>query len=63
MQNPIPQLKVLNISFSEILLFLIHLKILFILIFDRSIFNDNFLELILINFQSILHQLYARSMY
>ena len=39
-QNPTPQLKVFNISFSEILFFFIHLKIFFTLIFDKSIFID-----------------------
>ena len=39
MQKPTPQLNVPNISLSDIFLFFIHLKIFFILIFDRSIFK------------------------
>ena len=38
-QKPTPQLKVLNISLSDILLDLSHLKILVTLIFERSIFT------------------------
>ena len=41
-QKPTPQLKVLIISLSEILFFLIHLNIFFVLIFDKSIFIDKF---------------------
>ena len=52
MQNPIPQLKVFNISFSEILLFFIHLKILLILIFDRSMLMDNLFDTDLIKFSN-----------
>ena len=38
-QNPMPQLNVFIISLSEISLFLIHLNILLVLIFDKSIFK------------------------
>ena len=41
-QKPTPQLKVLIISLFEILFFLIHLNIFFVLIFDKSIFIDKF---------------------
>ena len=42
-QKPTPQLKVFNISLSEILLDFIHLKILFVLILARSKFKHKFL--------------------
>ena len=38
-QKPTPQLNVVNISMSEIFLFFNHLKILWTLIFERSIFT------------------------
>ena len=41
-QKPIPQLKVLSISLSEIFLLFNHLKIFIILIFERSIFKVRF---------------------
>ena len=40
-QNPTPQLKVLIISFSDILFDLIHLNILITLILDKSKFKVN----------------------
>ena len=41
-QNPTPQLKVFNISLSEILFFFSQLKIFLIFIFDRSMLSVKF---------------------